>query len=268
MKKLILIVFSLVVVFLGMYIFFFYQTPAQIADQNNNGIINSVVFNCAESKSIQAVFFKDRVELTLNDGRNMLLSQAISASGARYANADESFVFWNKGDTAFINEGNKTTFKECVITPSATENWKTYKNEEAGYAFKYPTEWNAVTNKYNSKNSLFGPGATNESGYGGVEFYGTLSAGQSLKDFIKKFNSGVEGGSTSESETTINGQTVVISILPKASIEPTEVKSVSFEKGGKVFNVYLMYKTNFDQYPEDEQRLNIFNQMLLTFSFL
>ena len=36
--------------------------------------------------------------------------------GARYANADESFVFWNKGDTAFVTEGaaDTMTFKDCV----------------------------------------------------------------------------------------------------------------------------------------------------------
>jgi membrane-bound inhibitor of C-type lysozyme len=48
----------------------------------------------------------------------MELPQVISGSGARYANADESFVFWNKGDTAFITEGpddnDNMTYKDCV----------------------------------------------------------------------------------------------------------------------------------------------------------
>jgi len=158
--------------------------------------------------------------------------------------------------------------KETVLLQDETADWQTYKTEEGGYLFKYPKEWNAVTNKYNSKNVLFGPGATSESGYGGVEFYGTLSPGQSLNDFVKEFNLGVEAGSISETETTINGQIAIISILPKASTEPTEVKSVSFEKDGKIFNMYLMYKTNFTQYPEDEQRLTIFNQIISTFKFV
>jgi len=158
--------------------------------------------------------------------------------------------------------------KETVLPQDETAGWQTYQNEEGGYLFKYPKEWNATTNKYNSKNALFGPGATSESGYGGVEFYGTLSTGQSLKDFVKEFNLGVESGSISETEATINGQVVIISILPKAATEPTEIKSVSFEKDGKVFNMYLMYKTDFTKYPEDEQRLTIFNQMLSTFKFI
>jgi len=153
-----------------------------------------------------------------------------------------------------------------VTNQQTSSDWKTYTNEDGGYSFQYPKEWNAVTNKYNSKNALFGPGATNESGYGGVEYMGTLLPGQSLKDFIKEFNKGIEAGSTSETTAIINEQDVVISILPKASMEPTQAKNFSFEIDSKVFGMYLMYKTNFDQYPEDEQRLNTFNQMIATFT--
>jgi membrane-bound inhibitor of C-type lysozyme len=86
------------------------------AEKVTGSIINSVTFSCAGNKTIQALFFADKAELTLSDGRHMLLLQAISASGARYANTDESFVFWNKGNTAFIEESYKTTFKDCITT--------------------------------------------------------------------------------------------------------------------------------------------------------
>lgn len=165
--------------------------------------------------------------------------------------------------------GPNCEFAICPTpTSDETSNWLTYTNEDGGYLFKYSKDWNAVTNKYNPKNALFGPGATSESGYGGVESVGNLSSGQSLKDFIKEFNEGVEAGSTSETAATINGQSVIVSILPKASMVPTETKSVSFEKDGEVFSIYLMYKTDFVQHPEDEQKLAIFNQMLSTFKFL
>jgi membrane-bound inhibitor of C-type lysozyme len=41
----------------------------------------------------------------------------MSGSGIRYANADETFVFWSKGDTAFVTEGadEKQTFADCVV---------------------------------------------------------------------------------------------------------------------------------------------------------
>jgi len=40
----------------------------------------------------------------------------MSGSGIRYANADETLVFWSKGNTAFITEGKDAapTFTDCV----------------------------------------------------------------------------------------------------------------------------------------------------------
>jgi membrane-bound inhibitor of C-type lysozyme len=60
------------------------------------------------------VFVGSSVELTLSDGRRLTLPQARSADGARYANPDESFVFWNVGDTATIQENGTETYSGCV----------------------------------------------------------------------------------------------------------------------------------------------------------
>jgi len=73
-------------------------------------------FKCKDGKSIDASFFADKVDLKLSDGRSLSLPQVMSGSGARYANKDESFVFWNKGNTAFITEGasGEETYSDCV----------------------------------------------------------------------------------------------------------------------------------------------------------
>ena len=73
-------------------------------------------FKCQGGKMIEASFYADKVDLKLSDGRALSVPQAMSASGARYANKDESFVFWNKGDTAFVTEGkdSKETYSGCV----------------------------------------------------------------------------------------------------------------------------------------------------------
>ncbi|MEI6280930.1 MAG: DUF333 domain-containing protein [bacterium] len=116
-----MVVVVLVVIIVGVFIYSQRagqkNTSVLVLGQADNGVINSVTFNCAKNKSIQSIFFKDKVELNLSDKRSMLLLQALSASGARYANADESFVFWNKGSTAFITEGGETTFADCVEAP-------------------------------------------------------------------------------------------------------------------------------------------------------
>ena len=80
----------------------------------------TVVFKCDSSKSITATFYvtDDKfVDLKLSDGRNISVPRAISASGARYAKPDESFVFWNKGDTAFVTEGETSveTYSNCAL---------------------------------------------------------------------------------------------------------------------------------------------------------
>jgi len=81
--------------------------------------LKTVVFNCSDNKFIEATFnlTKDEtVKLKLSDGRSLQVPHAISASGARYATPDESFVFWNKGDSAFIEEAVGMTYENCALS--------------------------------------------------------------------------------------------------------------------------------------------------------
>lgn len=74
-------------------------------------------FTCSDGKSITAKFNTGKngsVDLTLSDGRKINLDVTASAGGARYANDDESIVFWNTGNTATLDEGNQTTYDNCI----------------------------------------------------------------------------------------------------------------------------------------------------------
>jgi len=71
-------------------------------------------FTCSDGKIIGAEFSQHSVHLALSDGRELMLPQTVSGSGARYANPDESFVFWNKGNSAFIEESGVQTYSDCV----------------------------------------------------------------------------------------------------------------------------------------------------------
>lgn len=82
---------------------------------------------CDDDKSIQATIHipeDEAVDLVLSDGRTMTLPHAVSADGARYANADESIVFWTRGETGFITEGGdgETTYSNCVVD-TVTPDW-------------------------------------------------------------------------------------------------------------------------------------------------
>jgi membrane-bound inhibitor of C-type lysozyme len=97
------------------------QTAAPVA---------TVQYSCAGGKSLTAEYVDGpartasdgrpipggRVALTLADGKKLTLPQTLSGSGIRYANEGETFVFWSKGDTAFVEEGpnQAVTYKDCV----------------------------------------------------------------------------------------------------------------------------------------------------------
>lgn len=92
--------------------------------------VSAVRYDCAQGRTLTAEYFTGpariapsgapipggHVLLTLADGRKLTLPQTLSGSGIRYADPDESFVFWSKGDTAFVEEGaNRTvTYADCV----------------------------------------------------------------------------------------------------------------------------------------------------------
>lgn len=121
---------------------------------------DAFTFTCKDNKSISATFYPSNdthVDLILSDGRKITLPRAISASGARYANANESIVFWNKGSTAFITEGTSTTYTECIV-----------QNEEDQIATTTPT---TVANTTKVKTT---PVADGLYGYANSEYNFTL----------------------------------------------------------------------------------------------
>ncbi len=99
------IVLFLVVFAVGFYVGLRYE---------NSKIPDVVEYACADKKTVGAQYYKDKVHVGLSDGREYTLPQAMSASGARYANASESIVFWNKGDGVFFQEGALITYSNCL----------------------------------------------------------------------------------------------------------------------------------------------------------
>jgi membrane-bound inhibitor of C-type lysozyme len=84
--------------------------------------VNTVVYRCDNGKSITAAYFEGvdipvvegempnptgSVDVSLDGGASMSLNQTLSASGIRYGNNDESFVFWSKGQEALIMRNNQ-----------------------------------------------------------------------------------------------------------------------------------------------------------------
>ncbi|MCP4384007.1 MAG: hypothetical protein GY798_21800 [Hyphomicrobiales bacterium] len=105
-------------------------------------LITDVTFTCNLGKTIDAAFYPDAVTLALSDGRRLELPQTMSGSGARYANSDETIVFWNKGNTAFLTEGGDETptFNGCIRVSDMVPdpNWRIFASTEFGFSLRYP----------------------------------------------------------------------------------------------------------------------------------
>ncbi|MFZ1075695.1 MAG: MliC family protein [Minisyncoccia bacterium] len=123
--------------------------------------VTTALYSCDGGKSITAAFSENAsstaatstspdqppvpngiVALTLSDGRAMTLNQTISADGGRYANADESFVFWDKGNTALVLENNKpSSFTGCIVVapePTGIALPEIYSNSIFGFSIRLP----------------------------------------------------------------------------------------------------------------------------------
>lgn len=94
------------------------QANGQMGTMGNMGKTTTVTYACDGGKQIQAGYMTDMVHVRTSDGRELDLPQTRAASGTRYANTNESFVFWSKGNNAFVTETkdgtSTTTFDNCT----------------------------------------------------------------------------------------------------------------------------------------------------------
>ena len=86
----------------------------------------SANFICPDKTVIAADFYTHFVRIETPSLGKMHLPRTISASGARYQSNDGEVVFWNKGDTAFIEQNGTTTLDNCLAEqkPAPVENKK------------------------------------------------------------------------------------------------------------------------------------------------
>lgn len=130
MKKLILgtaVVLLVIIAFVWLYL----RAPAKDMPAPGTSVVGVAVYRCDDDRTISAIYYEgpeaprdqgDRpvpagsVELALDSAASTTLAQTLSGSGVRYANEDESFVFWNKGDEAIVMRDNQMdqAYRNCV----------------------------------------------------------------------------------------------------------------------------------------------------------
>ncbi|HVZ75779.1 MAG TPA: MliC family protein [Candidatus Paceibacterota bacterium] len=221
-----IIVIVVLLALLGLGWWYIGQNAAPAGQQNQQPIATAS-FACDAGKSISASFYEGSstpsndpnqpptpggsVALTLSDGRSMTIPQTISASGVRYANADESFIFWGKGNTAFVQEGadQTQTYTGCIIVapdPTGVLS-QIYATSTAGFSIRFPQ------------------GYTLDPNYS----YQALGPGKSIPGVKITIPASVATGTNLASDTYAS-----VEWLPKATASCTADLFLDMGNGGKV----------------------------------
>ena len=175
-----IVVFVIVVIILvGVVAYFGLHSSSPTSTTTGSSPIATASYMCSDNKTITAQYFDGTskpstdpnqpptpggsVQLSLSDGRTMTLAQTISADGARYANSDESFVFWNKGNGATVTEGSAPSYTCISVVKDPGNLPQTYENGTQGFSIRLGDGFTTTAN-YTYQN--LGPGKT----IGGVKF--------------------------------------------------------------------------------------------------
>lgn len=113
MKKIILITILAIIILGGLFYLIKYPSKEDNFDIDHNSqnevdmsiyTKNFVFTDPTTQKTANVLMSEDGDSIILNyeNIKDQVLNIAMSASGARYANVDESLVFWNKGENGFI----------------------------------------------------------------------------------------------------------------------------------------------------------------------
>lgn len=156
LSRIVLVVLALVVV----VAFLMFSHPAKPTTTTNEPIAN-VAYSCNAGKAFVVTLYKGESKpsndpskpptpggsavITFPDGTKMTLDQTISADGGRYANADESFVFWGKGNTALIlQNGTEKDYRGCIViapNPPGQNLPLFYSNSVDGFSIRLPLNY-------------------------------------------------------------------------------------------------------------------------------
>lgn len=216
--------FALLVILIlgGLYFVFVADIPVEpiipvVVAPTGPVLLNRVNYMCNETKTIDAAFYRTPAEtssvvgqppvpqgsatLILSDGRTLELPQTISADGARYANADEAFVFWSKGNGALVLENNEEAeYIGCVLVAPVVVGVNLpaiYANTEGTFSLRLPSLANANTSGY-KVDETYSYDLTPVVGIDGVKFTipTSLSKGTNLSDDSYISIESIDGGET------------------------------------------------------------------------
>ncbi|MDD3656956.1 MAG: MliC family protein [Atribacterota bacterium] len=128
-------------------------------EESYPGTTDYFVFSCPCGDEIKIRYDnKNNEAILLFNGQNYILQRVISGSGSRYANDDESIVFWEHQGEVILEIDGEIVAQNCVLD-KGSDDWKEFKSNdiifqapeylEAEYVSfqKWPPEIKILTNK-------------------------------------------------------------------------------------------------------------------------
>lgn len=134
--------------------------------EGGSRLIDTVSYLCDSGRTIEAQYYEPMVpppsnpngpplpggyvKLTLGDGQSLTLTQTLSADGARYDNSGDSpngketFVFWSRGNGAFVLDNGTQSYTGCIALakdPGALP--QAYASSSRGFSVRYPADYTA-----------------------------------------------------------------------------------------------------------------------------
>jgi membrane-bound inhibitor of C-type lysozyme len=144
-----------------------------VSEQTESPVVTGqTTYQCMDGHTVEAVFMTQGpipesvpgqppvsnalVSLSLDGATEVLLPHAISADGSRYANADESFVFWSKGNGAMVLQNDKEDiFQNCIVVKEDDGSLpQVYLDSKNNFTLRYPADY-TVNDSYSYE--LLGP---------------------------------------------------------------------------------------------------------------
>lgn len=84
------------------------------------------IFESLDGEQVSVIFSTETaIIINHEDDSSISLNRAVSGSGARYVNKDESIVLWNKGDDITLYKNDEVTFEGSLLASKPSEDSET-----------------------------------------------------------------------------------------------------------------------------------------------
>ncbi len=157
------VLLALLIVAIGFYLL---SNQSETEEMQNPVVTGQVNYQCLDNHTVEAVFMTQGpmpevvpgqpptsnalVSISLDGAPNIVLPQAISADGSRYANDDESLVFWSKGNGAMVlQNGKEDIFQNCIVIKEDDGSLpQVYLDSTNNFTLRYPAGYTVEDSYY------------------------------------------------------------------------------------------------------------------------